>query len=289
MSGSKQQGQLYMSYEYHAVANIFPMMGEPEFSELKADIAKNGLKLPIWLHEGKIVDGRNRYKACLEVGGNVERFQEWDGVGSLVEFAASLNLQRRNLSQSQKAIAAQACLPLLEAEAKARKVLAGRLFGENHPQEVVPVLAQPLESTENPTMLPKNNIKSAKEAGRIMGVGKTLVVAAKAIAKASPEMAEAIKNGDITVSTAEKKLKESGVLGNKKTTKPSISISISISKIKEKDKAIADVPYTTAMQYARLAKSQLERIRKDDVGRVQALNFIIDFATKLLNNKKASS
>ena len=75
--------------------------------------------------------------------------------------------------------------------------MAGRLFGENHPQEVVPVLAQPLESTENPTMLPKNNIKSAKEAGRIMGVGKTLVVAAKAIAKASPEMAEAIKNGDI--------------------------------------------------------------------------------------------
>ena len=286
MSGSKQQGQLYMNiYEYHAVANIFPMMGEPEFSELKADIAKNGLKLPIWLHEGKIVDGRNRYKACLEVGGNVERFQEWDGVGSLVEFAASLNLQRRNLSQSQKAIAAQACLPLLEAEAKARQKLAGESTHSNQYKNVqlVPELAQAAVTPENPTMLPKNNIKSAKEAGRIMGVGKTLVVAAKAIAKASPEMAEAIKNGDITVSTAEKKLKESGVLGNKKTTKPSIS------KTKERDKSIADVPYTTAMQYARLAKSQLERIRKDDVGRVQALNFIIDFATKLLNNKKASS
>jgi hypothetical protein len=285
VSGSKQQGQLYMSYEYHAVANIFPMMGEPEFSGLKADIAKNGLKLPIWLHEGKIVDGRNRYKACLEVGGNVERFQEWDGVGSLVEFAASLNLQRRNLSQSQKAIAAQACLPLLEAEAKARQKLAGESTHSNQYKNVqlVPELAQAAVTRENPTMLPKNNIKSAKEAGRIMGVGKTLVVAAKAIAKASPEMAEAIKNGDITVSTAEKKLKESGVLGSKKNAQPSIS------KTKEKDKAMADVPYTTAMQYARLAKSQLERIRKDDVGRVQALNFIIDFATKLLNNKKASS
>jgi hypothetical protein len=272
-----------MNYEYHAVANIFPMMGEPEFSELKADIAKNGLKLPIWLHEGKIVDGRNRYKACLEVGGNVERFQDWDGVGSLVEFAASLNLQRRNLSQSQKAIAAQACLPLLEAEAKARQKLAGESTHSNQYKNVqlVPTPVQAAVTPENPTMLPKNNIKSAKEAGRIMGVGKTLVVAAKAIAKASPEMAEAIKNGDITVSTAEKKLKESGVLGSKKTVQPS--------KTKRKDKAIADAPYTTAMQYARLAKSQLERIRKDDTGRVQALNFIIDFATTLLNNKKASS
>ena len=169
--------------------------------ELKADIAKNGLKLPIWLHEGKIVDGRNRYKACLEVGGNVERFQEWDGVGSLVEFAASLNLQRRNLSQSQKAIAAQACLPLLEAEAKARQKLAGESTHSNQYKNVqlVPELAQAAVTPENPTMLPKNNIKSAKEAGRIMGVGKTLVVAAKAIAKASPEMAEAIKKYYVTL------------------------------------------------------------------------------------------
>ena len=79
---------------------------------------------------------------------------------------AKHHINAQSLSQSQKAMAAQSCLPILEAEAKARKVLAGRLFGENHPQEVVPVLAQPLESTENPTMLPKNNIKSAKRASQ---------------------------------------------------------------------------------------------------------------------------
>ena len=282
MSGSKQQGQLYMSYEYHAVANIFPMMGEPEFSELKADIAKNGLKLPIWLHEGKIVDGRNRYKACLEVGGNVERFQEWDGVGSLVEFVVSLNTKRRHLTPSQLAVAAQFCLPVLEAEAKERQVLAGRLFGENHPQEVGSAMNQPLKATSSVESL-KRIPKATQQASKIMGVGSTLISAAKAIAKVSPEMIEKIQSGEITVTVATKELQESCVLGSKKNAQPSIS------KIKEKDKAIADVPYTTAMQYARLAKSQLERIRKDDVGRVQALNFIIDFATKLLNNKKASS
>jgi hypothetical protein len=269
-----------MEYEYHEVANIFPMMGEPEFSELKADIAKNGLKLPIWLHEGKIVDGRNRYKACLEVGGNVERFQEWDKKGSLVEFAASLNLQRRNLSQSQKAMAAQACLPLLEAEAKARQILSGGDRGNHHTKEklpVVPLLAQPVGSLENPTISPiKNNLRASQEAGKIMGVGKTLVVMAKAIAKASPEMAEAIKNGDITVSTAKKQLKDSGVLIFKKPTKPSSA-------------NVKPAPLETAMQFARIAKSQLERIRDDDKTRVDALNFIIGFATDLLNknNKKA--
>ena len=66
-------------------------------------------------------------------------------------------------------------------------------------KSLVPTPAQPTGTRENPTMLPKNNIKSAKEAGRIMGVGKTLVVAAKAIAKASPEMAEAIKKYYVTL------------------------------------------------------------------------------------------
>jgi ParB-like chromosome segregation protein Spo0J len=267
-----------MEYEYHEVANIFPMMGEPEFSELKADIAKNGLKLPIWLHEGKIVDGRNRYKACLEVGGNVERFQEWDKKGSLVEFAASLNLQRRNLSQSQKAMAAQACLPLLEAEAKARQKLAGESTHSNQHKNVqlVPLLAQAAEATSSEESPVKNNLRASQEAGKIMGVGKTLVVKAKAIAKASPEMAEAIKNGDITVSTAEKQLKDSGVLIFKKPTKPSSA-------------NVKPAPLETAMQFARIAKSQLERIRDDDKTRVDALNFIIGFATDLLNknNKKA--
>ena len=245
-------------YEFHEVANIFPMMGEPEFSELKSDIAKNGLKLPIWLHEGKIVDGRNRYKACLEIGGHVERFQEWDQKGSLVEFVASLNLHRRNLSQSQKAMAALACLPLLEAEAKARHIANGGDHGNHHTKSNLPAVPTPAQ----PVGTPVKNIRAAQEAGKIMGVGKTLVVSAKAIAKASPEMAEAIKNGEITVSAAEKQLKNNGVLKSLETS---------------------SVVFTDAMQFASMAKSQLERIRINDINRTEALNSVIEFATKLLN------
>lgn len=55
--------------------------------------------------------------------------------------------------------------------------------------QLVPTHVQPTVTSENPTMLPKNNIESAKAAGKIMGVGKTLVIAAKAIAKASAVIA----------------------------------------------------------------------------------------------------
>jgi hypothetical protein len=38
------------------------------FSELKEDIRVNGLLVPILLRNGKILDGRHRYKSCIELG-----------------------------------------------------------------------------------------------------------------------------------------------------------------------------------------------------------------------------
>ena len=71
-------------------------------------------------------------------------------------------------------MAAQACLPLLEAEAKARQKLAVEsTHGHRHIDEslqLVPAPAQPVETTENPTMSPKNNIRASQEAGKIMRV-----------------------------------------------------------------------------------------------------------------------
>ena len=54
--------------ESHPVASLFPLMGDEEFAALKADIAANGQREPVWLHDGKLIDGRNRYRACTELG-----------------------------------------------------------------------------------------------------------------------------------------------------------------------------------------------------------------------------
>src|SRR5690348_1465957 len=51
----------------HELANLLPMIDQTNYENLKADIAKQGILEPIVLFEGKILDGRNRYRAAKEL------------------------------------------------------------------------------------------------------------------------------------------------------------------------------------------------------------------------------
>jgi ParB-like chromosome segregation protein Spo0J len=85
----------------HSIADAFPMMGRTEFDELVADIKANGVREPIVLHEGKILDGRHRYKAAQAAGVECPR-KDYEGTDP-IKYVVSLNLRRRHLDQSQRA------------------------------------------------------------------------------------------------------------------------------------------------------------------------------------------
>ena len=50
--------------KYRRISNLFPLMSGDQFQELVEDVKANGLRTPIVLFEGEILDGRNRYRAC---------------------------------------------------------------------------------------------------------------------------------------------------------------------------------------------------------------------------------
>jgi ParB-like nuclease domain len=102
----------------HSAANLFPLLevDSPEFGELVQDIREHGLLQPIVLHDGLILDGRNRYRACRHAGIEL-RFEEWSGE-SPTAYVLSPKLHRRPLTDGQRAIIAVDALPLFEAEVR---------------------------------------------------------------------------------------------------------------------------------------------------------------------------
>jgi hypothetical protein len=90
--------------ENRPAAALFATMGEDEFQALVADIGKNGQREPIVVHEGEVLDGRHRLKACQELG--IEPIVKgWAGeCGTPEAFVATKNLLRRHLTESQRAI-----------------------------------------------------------------------------------------------------------------------------------------------------------------------------------------
>jgi transposase len=95
-----------MQRTFHPVADIFPKLEGAAFTELVEDMRLHGQREPITLHpDGRIVDGRNRYLACLALQ-EPPAFRTWneDRDGDLVAYVISLNLRRRHLDESQRAM-----------------------------------------------------------------------------------------------------------------------------------------------------------------------------------------
>lgn len=146
--------------DFHEAAGIFPRMDDAVFGELVADIKEHGLLEPIWTLDGKILDGRHRFWACVKAG--VEpTFREWTG-DDPIAFVISLNRHRRHLTPSQLGLVAEKVATMRQGErtdlpqpcgmsqARAAKLmgvsvrqvqLAGKIRREGTPEDVAAVQA----------------------------------------------------------------------------------------------------------------------------------------------------
>jgi ParB-like chromosome segregation protein Spo0J len=154
-------------YEFHPFADLFPILDKDSvgFKALIEDIKANRQHEPVLLYEGKILDGRNRYNACQHLGRDVltRDYMGTDPIG----YVLSINLHRRHLNTSQRAMVA------------AR--LANLKDGAN----------QHSEGT------------SIEVAAKLLNVGRASVERAKQVlAKGDPSLIEEVEQGQTSVTAA---------------------------------------------------------------------------------------
>lgn len=172
-----------MKMNPHPASELFPLMEQPALRELADNIRRNGLLNPIVTHEGMVLDGRNRLRACELVG--VRPTLTPFGGGSPTEFVLAQNLSRRHLTTVQKAFAAERSLPLLEAEARERRRLA------------------PMGARVDPEKIPEHG-EAREIAAKAAGVNPRYVSDAKAIRERAPEVAAAAEAGKLRMREAKR-------------------------------------------------------------------------------------
>jgi len=171
--------------EIHEYASLFPMATDAELRDMADDIRRRGLVCPIITLDGKILDGRNRFKAC-EIAEVIPFFETYNGSDPLAD-VVSWNLKRRHLSTSQKATLAVNLKPMFEEQARER-MLAGKAAD---PRADLP------EGSKG---------KAIDKAAAAVGVSGRIVQDAEHVKKHAPEVFEEVKAGRMTVNAAKQEV-----------------------------------------------------------------------------------
>ena len=162
-------------YEIHPAATLFPMMTEEEYAGLKEDIAENGQREDIVVWCNQVIDGRNRLRACEELG-REPSIAELDEDQDPWKYVISHNLHRRHLTTSQRAMVASKMAKLKHGTNQHKK-----------------------EELQN------CNSSSLEDAAGALSVSKRSVMTAKTVQeRASDDVKEAVENGTISVSLGAK-------------------------------------------------------------------------------------
>jgi ParB-like chromosome segregation protein Spo0J len=170
----------------HPIADVWPMMDGAKLAELADDISKNGQLVPVWLYEGKILDGRNRWAAC-KIAGVEPKTKEYTG-DEPTAFAVSLNDRRRHMNKGSLAAVAAELEPFFAADAKRRQIRK-------------PKAASVVEKI--PQQTPS---KAREEAAKSVGVNDRYVSDAKKVKTEAPEVFERLKAGKITLQDAKREV-----------------------------------------------------------------------------------
>ncbi len=201
-----------MNYEFHRFADIFPLIEGDDFAALVADVRANGIHQQIDIYQGKILDGRNRYRAAeaagIELVARDFRYFRPELHGDPLDYVMSQNLRRRHLNESQRAMAGARLATMRQGE---RVDLAAARQSSTHASPIVEDTGDATRNLETsgfvkPGPRPANlPVISQPAAAKTLSISERALRAARRVQENGvPELGRAVDRGRLAVSVAEK-------------------------------------------------------------------------------------
>lgn len=160
----------------HPAADVFPLITGPAWDAFVEDVREHGVEEPVWMFDGRLLDGRNRARACLVLGIDIPTRTFAGTEDEAIRFVIRQNITKhRHLTSEQRAFAA-ASLATLSHGGDRRKVADATL--------------------------------TQSQAAKELGVSRQAVVDARAITEQTPDKVADVIAGNTSLSAAAAEARE---------------------------------------------------------------------------------
>ena len=162
----------------HDLCKLISPHTKEEREELEEDVRQNKLLVPLKMFEGRILDGRGRQEVCAKLADVMleTNFRTEEFIGTREEarrYVISINVKRRHLTQSQRAISAA-------------RIVTTKLGGDRQSANLLTEMKQ-------------------EDAAKLLNVSLRLVTDAVKLLP-HPDLVKQVEEGEIKVSAAVKTL-----------------------------------------------------------------------------------
>lgn len=181
--------------------NIFPEMQPEDYMRLKTDISQNGYdqKQPIYIYQGEILDGWNRFRACTDLT-VAPVYKEFLGTDiDAINYVMRTN-KRRNLTSSQwaaVAVEADEIVKAIKSETERQ-----RREKQAETQSVTKsggAITQLIGGSDN-----KHETETATKLATTFNTNRTYINEAARLKEEKPEIFEQVKSGEKTLTQVKK-------------------------------------------------------------------------------------
>jgi ParB-like chromosome segregation protein Spo0J len=187
--------------QFHPIADEWPLLDGSAFVSLVASVEKHGVQVPGWLYEGKILDGRNRYRAAEAAGVAMDRWHTFEGTEEEArELARLLNDERRHLTREDRAAwvtklraKGMSTRAIADAVGTSRETVRRDLAGDTHVSPAPDLTQEPEPCAPTPTPRSPSSAPSspasapASEPPKVTGLDGKKYAAQRPQAKPAPK------------------------------------------------------------------------------------------------------